>query len=191
MKKRTKVIAALFAALLLIAAIAIPAVAAGPFENERPGDGVCDGTGPAGHGAAAGAGSIQEVSELLGLSVDEIREQRLEGLSLVEIAEEKNISEDDLLNVILSARTDFIQLLVDEGKIDQEQADFMLSNAEERITEMINRTETGKPSWAGQGGRGNRAMSGINEQVKAMDGSCEGTVDGESKMLRGAFGRAK
>lgn len=83
------------------------------------------------------------VSDLLGLSAEEIQAQLLEGKSLVEIAAAVGVSEDTLVTAILAAGTATVQELVAAGIITQEQAGFMIQNMEQQITLAVNRTGTG------------------------------------------------
>ena len=100
------------------------------------------------------------VSELLGLTREEIHDLRLDGKSLVEIAAAQGVSEDELVTAIITARQEIIQQRVTDGKITQEQADRILGVMEQNIQTMINRTASGPPEGRGNGcygpGRGFR-----------------------------------
>ena len=64
--------------------------------------------------------SIDAVSELLGLSPEEIREEHESGKSLVEIAEEQGVSEDALIEAIMAAPKEAIEQKVEDGILTQE-----------------------------------------------------------------------
>lgn len=115
------------------------------MEEYCHGDGGMMGDGGHGMGGYFGHDALYDevVSDLLGLSAEEIQAQRLEGKSLVEIAAAVGVSEDALVTAILAARTATIQELVAAGTITQEQADFMIQNMEQQITLAVNRTGTG------------------------------------------------
>jgi len=110
------------------------------------------GWGGHGMGSQMGQGIICDeiVSDLLGLSAEDIQAQRLEGKSLVEIAAAQGVSEDTLVAAILEAKTAHIQELVASGTLTAEQAEFMLQNMEQNITRMVNQTGTG-PFGGGHG----------------------------------------
>ncbi|MGI5837637.1 MAG: hypothetical protein ACOX87_14255 [Chloroflexota bacterium] len=132
-----------------------------------------------GWGGGAGYGSVnQALEKLTGLTSDEIIALREGGKSAVQIAHEKGVSEDDLLNEILAARKAALDEAVKDGRITQERADYMLQNMTERVKEGITRTDIGPrgPRDRGLGpARGNQM-------------ACPYGVDGERPM-RGGMGR--
>lgn len=153
MGKRVKllIISASIAAVLVLSFGSI-AAAAGP--NNTNGNGVRYGQG-AGY---SGQGICSEaVCNLLGLTEEQIQAQRLEGKSLVQIAAANGVSEQQLIEAIMSTRQAEIQTRVTAGTLTQEQANLMLQQMEQNIVRAINRTTTGQPEWAGAGGnwRGN------------------------------------
>lgn len=103
-----------------------------------------------GHGAT----SSETVSELSGLTPEEIQAQRQEGKSLVEIAAAQGVSEDALVEAIMAAKTEFIQQRVEAGTLTQEQADLILEQMEQRTLQAVNRTTVGPPDWSRGNGRG-------------------------------------
>ena len=106
------------------------------------------------------------VTELTGLTEDEIIALRQEGQSLTQIAAAKGVCEQALIDAIVAEKTAAVQALVDSGRLAQAQADVMLERIQEQVTLSVNRTETG-PSWsagAAQIGRGmgrGRAAGGL------------------------------
>ena len=97
---------------------------------------------------------ITVVADFLGMTPDDIRTERREGKSITEIASDKDVSQDELIEAIVGARQDNLQDAVENEKITQEQADFCLEQMEERITANLERTETGRPAWGRGQGRG-------------------------------------
>jgi len=85
----------------------------------------------------------EETSELLGLTPEEIEAQRHEGKSLVQIAAAKGVSEATLTETVLAAKREQLQTRVADGSLTQEQADQLLARVRERVSYMLNRTETG------------------------------------------------
>jgi hypothetical protein len=78
----------------------------------------------------AGAAAISEaVTDLLGLTQDEIHTQRLEGKTLAEIAADQNVTEEQLIDAILAEKTAAIEQAVADGDMTQEQADWLIARA--------------------------------------------------------------
>ncbi len=94
-----------------------------------------------------GHGRFESLTDILGLSSDELREQFSEGLTVAEIAEEQGISSEDLVSALVAAVNQRIDEALAEERIDAEQAEERLANVEERIESFINREP-------GEGGRG-------------------------------------
>jgi lambda repressor-like predicted transcriptional regulator len=116
-----------------------------------------------GRGAPAWAGEQDAVAELLDMTQEEIQAERHAGKSLAQIAEEQGVSEETLINTILNAKKDVLAELVDEGKLTQSQADFMIQNMADRVKTMVERTgvgpafgQDGAPGMMGRGMRGGR-----------------------------------
>jgi hypothetical protein len=128
-----------------------------------PAAGECGAMGAAGMrrgGAPEWAGGSGTVADLLGLTEEELQAARLEGKSLVDIAKDQGVSEDDLIEGMLSAKVDTLAQLVDEGKLTQAQADLMIENMRSRVQTMVERTDVGPA--AGQDG----ARSGMGRGMR-------------------------
>ncbi len=97
---------------------------------------------------------ITVVADFLGMTTDDIRAERWEGKSIAEIAADKNVSQDELIDAVVGARQDNLQDAIESEIITQEQADLCLEQMKERITTNLERTETGRPAWARGQGRG-------------------------------------
>ncbi len=79
----------------------------------------------------AGMGAISEViSELLGLTPEEIHAEREAGKTLAEIANEQGITDEALIEAIVAGRTEAIEQAVADGTLTQEQADWLIAKAE-------------------------------------------------------------
>lgn len=106
-------------------------------------------------GAECGDGQNHEgiaseaVSDLLGLTHEEIEAQRSEGKSLVEIAATQGVSEDTLVEAIVTVKKEALQERVATGLLTQERADRMLQQMELRTVEAVNRTTVGPPEDRG------------------------------------------
>ena len=155
MNKRWKILTAALVTGLLIVAFTGVIFATGPVTPNADCPNAGDRLGGGGHGMGGyfGQGALcdEAVSDLLGLSAEEIQAQRLEGKSLVEIAAAVDVSENALVTAIMAAKTDTVQELVAAGTITQEQADLMIQKMEQQTTLAVNRTDTGP---FGQGGQG-------------------------------------
>jgi hypothetical protein len=172
-------------AALLVIAIAIPAFAAGP--NGTNGSTLM---GQAGFGNCQGLGfgPNEAAAELLGMTQEQIQEQRQAGMSLVQIAATKNISEEALISAIMADKQESIQSLVNAGTITQTQAELRLEQMKERVQLAVNRTTVGPPDWAGangnrQNGTGMMSQSGLRGNQENCTGT-PGTCTGVGGMMR-------
>ena len=95
-----------------------------------------------------GTPMIDTISKILGLTTDEIRDERQEGKSLSDIAGEKGVTKESLLNQMVKARQTQLDALVKDGTLTKEQADDYLAQMKERMSTMIEKTETGRPDFA-------------------------------------------
>jgi len=115
--------------------------------------GACIGMGQAIRGA--GARLIDVLADLTGLSTADIQAKRASGESIADIAKSEGVDPDDVVAKALEARKALLDAKVADGTITQEQADAALAQMKSRLTERVDSTATGRPSWAGQGyGRG-------------------------------------
>jgi len=144
------------AGLLMLGAVAGTALAA-PGTPTPPGplpavQGSWQGSG-LGYGAGAGYQSaLAPVAKLLGMTVDQIHADRLAGKSLAQIAQEKGVATQALVNAMVEARKAALDARVKAGSLTQAQADAALATMKARIAESISRTSIGpnRPS-DGQG----------------------------------------
>jgi hypothetical protein len=153
MSKKFKLLAiSLITAGILAVAITGAAFADDPAGVNGEGEAYCGqgGSGYHGHGAICS----DTVGELLGLTHEEIEEQRHEGKSLVEIAGAQGVSEDALVEAILDAKRESVQQMVEDGTLTQEQANLMLQQMEQRTIQMVNRVTVGSPDSRGGCGYG-------------------------------------
>lgn len=90
--------------------------------------------GPRGHKGLVG----DAVSEILGLTTDELRAALQEGKTLVEIAAEQGISETDLVRKLVEQASAKLDELVASGDITSEMAAEKKAGLEERISNAVN-----------------------------------------------------
>ncbi|MFC2031994.1 hypothetical protein ACFLUS_01275 [Chloroflexota bacterium] len=160
MKKELKVLG------LAVGVVAIMALILGGtvFAN-TPEETDCAGYG--GHGFhGEGAVCSETVSDLLGLTTDELCDLRQEGKSLADIAAEQGVTVDRLVAAIMVEKTEAVQARVGDGTLTQEHADLMIQQMTERTELAVNRTTIGPVEghmgggtgmanrWGGQNGMG-------------------------------------
>jgi hypothetical protein len=88
---------------------------------------------------ASGTTCAQTLTDLLGLTPEELCDLRQQGYSLADIAAEQGISLEELVAVVIDSRMDDIQAAVDSGTITQEQADLILERMTDRVEYMLTR----------------------------------------------------
>jgi hypothetical protein len=176
MKKMWKVLViSMVIAGVLATVLAVTISAAGPRNNSS------------GNSYGQGGGSVlDEVSQLLGLTPEQIKEQRQAGQSLAQIAAARNINEEALVNAILAGRQAAILKLVEAGTLSQDQADQRLALMQERVRLAVNRSAVGPPDWAGndnnrqnrtgngKGLMGRGGSRGNQENCTGTQGKCTG-----------------
>ena len=146
-KRIARLAATLSLAAILGATLAGAAFAQGPAQ---PGANLGAGRGAFGP-AWGGQSTLDTVSKLTGLSVEDIQAQRQDGKSLLEIA---NVAKDKLVATILSAKKSVVDGLVTAGTLTQDQATIMLDNMETRVSAAVERTATGPVNGRANGGNG-------------------------------------
>ncbi|MFC1951555.1 hypothetical protein ACFLYI_00745 [Chloroflexota bacterium] len=99
-----------------------------------------------------GAACSETVSELLGITPEELYELRQEGKGFAEIAAEQGVAVDELVAAIMAEKTAAVQARVDNGTLTQERADLMIQHMAERTELAVNRTTTG-PAELRMGGQ--------------------------------------
>ena len=121
---------------------------AGPRGNGpmQPGSGPMQpGSGPR-MGRPDWAGMDDEVEAILGLTQTQLHDLRVQGKSLAQIAADKGISRDSLIQKLLDARKAELAKAVAAEQLTQPQADAMLQRMTTMIGAMVDRTTTG-PVW--------------------------------------------
>lgn len=118
-----------------------------------------------GNGGQDGSGAGKEAAmtaraEVVGLSYEELEAKRAEGLTFLEILEEKGVDREDFQESMAGLREERMQERVDSGYITQEQM-------QERLEKMESRgdgTCDGSAEGQGQrGGRGSHKGGGMNK----------------------------
>jgi predicted RNA-binding protein associated with RNAse of E/G family len=94
---------------------------------------------------------LNDVATYLGVPVDTLKTDLKSGQTLAQIAVTQNKTEEELINFIVTERTDELKTALNDGKITQEQHDNMKDNLEARVKEMVERTDVDKPGFGGRG----------------------------------------
>ena len=163
MKKNVvKIVLGMVVSALALTLIAGAAFAQGPqtasLQRNGYGMGAMARFGKMGGAAWGHDATFEAVTELTGLTEEEIIAERQAGKSLAQIAASEGVSEQSLVDAILAAKKAVVDGLVADGKITQEQADLMLARMAEQVKVSVNRTEVGPRSGTRGAGRGNGGM---------------------------------
>jgi len=105
-------------------------------------------------------GNYQAVSDLVGMTTQEIQAELQQGKSLVEIAAAKGVTEDQLVAAIIEPMKTFMQGQVTSGFWTQEQVDARLKLAEQHIRLFINASGNSTGYGWGMMGNGYNIMGG-------------------------------
>ncbi|MBC7222882.1 MAG: hypothetical protein H5T59_01160 [Anaerolineae bacterium] len=104
--------------------------AAGPALGPMGWGGRGGGFGPRGFG---GTPLIGVVAEELDMSVTDLVAELEAGKTLAEVAQEKGVALDTLVEAVVAPRAEALQQAVEEGRITQEWADLMLDHMRETV----------------------------------------------------------
>jgi hypothetical protein len=165
------VVATLLGGLLLVGVPAAKAFAVGNQAGRQSSQGC-------GLKMGQNQGSMStNVAEFLGISQEDLQAARQSGKSMVQIAADKGISEQQLADYVIGQRSDWLDQLVSDGRITQEQADQRIQQMTKQVTENLNRTDTGPNglgSKSGKGGGNTGAGAGLGNGPGAGQGSGSG-----------------
>jgi len=119
-----------------------------------------------------GAGVVSEaVTKLLGMTPDQIYAERSAGKTLADIAEDQGVSEQQMIDAIVAAQKEAIDQAVKDGRMTQDQADWMMARAEAIAPFMLS-NPSGPRGGHGHGGRGGgHGWHGGTATVTTQDGS--------------------
>lgn len=194
MNKKLKVtITTILAVGLLAIPVGSVALAAGPSNGSITygngnGTGICTLTGTDPSTSTSGGYYSLDVHEaicqLLGITTEELQSLRLEGVSLAEIAASYGVSEDTLVEAIMTVKSAAIQTQVEAGLITEAQAELRLQNMLEMTYRMIYSTNTGNSSgnmWGNSNGKGHRNGNGTGICTLTGDGTTTGSMQQHGK----------
>ncbi len=163
MKKRFMILAGAALAVVLLGATVVAPVFA--QEDTPTPEMPCGGRG-GGFGLGGGSWTMFDVvAEALGLTPEEFFAELRAGKSLEEIAEEQGVEMEEVHDAIEAARVEAmregIEQAVEDGRITQEQADWMLEGLEQGFLPMRQGFGSGRGKGGGSG-HGMRGGSGRN-----------------------------
>lgn len=160
MEKKTKILVIVLACALGVFVIATTALAValcmdGSHHDERPGMGMARGMNrrapqdnapfsqpPTGRDNRAGRGilgqELEKVASTLGMSPEELLSELKDDKTLAQIAGEKGVDTQTLVDTILEPVQKMLSNRVENGKITQEQADQKLQQMKTRVEDFIN-----------------------------------------------------
>jgi len=164
------------AAVLVLSVVAIVVAQ----EPEEPGEEVCPLGGTCGgFGGGFGMGGLgyrgtmpSLLAEALGMTPEELSAALAEGKTVAAIAEERGVALEDLVAALIADRAEYLSQAVADGKLTQEQADWMLEEMTEHMASQLENMGLGGygggcgmrgGGWGLQGssGRGYRGGGGM------------------------------
>ncbi|HEU0104383.1 MAG TPA: hypothetical protein VFR07_18900 [Mycobacteriales bacterium] len=108
--------------------------------------------GPGGHGGPGGRGGGRDLATAataLGVTQDELRTALQDGKTLAQVAADKGVDVDTLVNALVEAEKTRIAEQVTAGRLTQAQADERLADLTERVTDRVNSTRPDRPGKGG------------------------------------------
>lgn len=119
----------------------------------------------------------KDVASYIGISVETLQTERASGKSLAAIAVEHGKTEDALIQFVVSKKTAYLNDLLSQGKITQTQYDNAVKTLTERTKTMVERTETGRPTFARNTGssQGNMQRGTATSRRGLGNGTCVNT----------------
>ena len=125
-----------------------------------------DGAAPWGRGWGAGWTTSKAVTDLLGMTPGQLLDARLAGKTLLDIAKEKSVTEQQLTDALLAGRKDALDQAVKDGRLTQTQADWMLERmktmAPFQLTNPFGPGDSNGPRGGRLGGMGNGRFGGMD-----------------------------
>ncbi len=133
--------------------------------------------------------TAERIATLLGITVDELKTQLQSGKTLAEIAKDKGVSQDKLVQTLLAPVSDVLDVMVKYGYLTKDQAAKRLEQAQKKVETLVNSklgAGLGGPAGAGGGASGRRGMmDGLGRQQSggtAPQSGSKGMMGGRSMM---------
>jgi uncharacterized protein (DUF433 family) len=93
------------------------------------------------------------VAEKLGLERDELVEQLKDGKTVAELADEKGVALDDIVDAIVEGAAERLAEAVADGKLTQEEADAKLAEMRDRLVDQLSQPFEPGDGHPGPGGK--------------------------------------
>jgi hypothetical protein len=94
---------------------------------------------------------LEAAAEALGVSEDDLRQQLRDGKTIAQVAQERNVDVQQVIDAMVADATARIDEKVQEGDLTAEEANERKANLPDRITRLVNE---GRPQGGGPRGRG-------------------------------------
>jgi polyhydroxyalkanoate synthesis regulator phasin len=96
------------------------------------------GGGPGGHDRGGHFGDLDAAASYLGLTEDQLRTQLQSGKTLADVAKAQGKSVDGLIDALVAATKKDLDDAVADGRLTKAQADQILADMKQRITDRVN-----------------------------------------------------
>ena len=107
---------------------------------------------------------IGVAAEKLDMSTQDLFAELQDGKSIADVAEEKGVDPQDIIDTYLAQLEETLKEAVEEGNLTQKQADWMLEQATEMAPDQLNNTWEGKFPGSSRGGGRPGRMRGFPGQ---------------------------
>ena len=114
-----------------------------------------------------GESIIGVAAEKLDMSVQDLLTELQDGKSIADVAADSGVDPQDIIGTYLAQLEETLQQAVDDGKLTQNQADWILEQATERALEEVNGTWEGRHPGGFPGGKRPGGMWGFPGQTDA------------------------
>ena len=123
--------------------------------TELVNEGTPKGGGPRGHGP-----KLDAAAKALGVSTDDLRGQLRDGKTIAQVADDRNVDKEKVIDAMVADATEHIDQAVKDGKLTADQANERKSGLKDRITTLVN----DGPQKGRDGGPGGPPPSGDQGQ---------------------------
>lgn len=151
-----------------------PAADANPRDDRADRDRDCARGGPGGRGHRGVGADLDAAAEALGTTEDDLRDALGDGKSLADVAGERNVDVQRVIDALVASATARIDDKVADGDLEAADATELKEDLPERVTELVNRDGGARPGGHGHGhghGRGGPRPGSASERPSANDGN--------------------
>ena len=129
-------------------------------EPFRPGPGGPAGPGPRGMFGGPGGASLATVAKELGISEADLLTALQAGKTVADVAKEKNVALDKIVNAIVAQMSENLKKAVSDGRMTQAQADKMLADLKASLPQRLSEKLLQPPPFGPGGPQGGRPPFG-------------------------------